>query len=167
MEETMKKELVTAILLSATFGTAPVLYAQQSAPGSMPRAANPPINQPQEVLPSNPAQVPPQRPDFQQVLPGQQGTIPEIIERPVAMGSGQMVVSPENVRRAQEALKIKGYNPGAASGNLHPGTQEALRSFQKDNDLPVTGVLDQSTAAKLGIDMGRDSNVPSRIAPDR
>jgi peptidoglycan hydrolase-like protein with peptidoglycan-binding domain len=149
MEETMKKHLVTAILLSATFGTAPVLYAQQS-----------------EVLPSNPGQVAPQRPDFQQVLPGQQGTIPEIIERPGAMNSGQMVVSPENVRRAQEALKTKGYNPGAASGNLHPGTQEALRSFQKDNDLPVTGVLDQSTAAKLGIDMGRDSNVPSRRAPE-
>src|SRR5258706_6587947 len=124
MEDTMKKYSITAIILSAMFGIAPVLYAQQGAPGGVPRSANPPISQPQEVQPSNPGQVPPQRPDFQQVLPGQQGTIPEIIERPVAMGSGQMLVSPENVRRAQEALKIKGYNPGAASGNLHPGTQE-------------------------------------------
>jgi len=31
-------------------------------------------------------------------------------------------------------------------------TQQALRDFQKANDLPVTGTLDEKTAAKLGVD---------------
>jgi peptidoglycan hydrolase-like protein with peptidoglycan-binding domain len=33
-------------------------------------------------------------------------------------------------------------------------TQQALRDFQKANDLTATGVLDQQTAGKLGVQLG-------------
>jgi carboxyl-terminal processing protease len=77
-----------------------------------------------------------------------------VIQRPGGVNpEPQMVVTPDHIRRAQEALKARGYDPGAVSGNLHAGTQEALRKFQKANNLPVTGVLDQKTGEKLGIDI--------------
>jgi hypothetical protein len=62
-----------------------------------------------------------------------------------------MVISPDDIRRVQEALKAKGFDPGAVNGRMHPKTQDALRDFQKRNDLPATGVLDPKTVAKLGI----------------
>jgi peptidoglycan hydrolase-like protein with peptidoglycan-binding domain len=63
-----------------------------------------------------------------------------------------MVVSAEHIKKAQEALKAKGLNPGT-DGKLDEKTQQALRDFQKINNLPATGVLDAQTAAKLGITM--------------
>jgi carboxyl-terminal processing protease len=72
-----------------------------------------------------------------------------------------MTVSPAEIRRAQEVLKAKGFDPGAASGNLHAGTQEALRQYQKANNLPVTGVLDQRTAETLGIEIRKSDSKPS------
>jgi len=65
-----------------------------------------------------------------------------------------MVISPDDIRRAQEALKAKGFDPGV-SGRMDSKTQDALRDFQKQNDLPATGVLDPKTAAKLGITVGK------------
>jgi peptidoglycan hydrolase-like protein with peptidoglycan-binding domain len=68
------------------------------------------------------------------------------------------VISSEDIRRAQEALKGKGFDPGAISGRMHATIQEALRQFQTANDLPATGVLDQKTADKLGIKLRGDKN---------
>ena len=61
-----------------------------------------------------------------------------------------MVVSTDHIKKAQDALKAKGLNPGT-DGKLDDKTQQALRDFQKVNNLPATGVLDAQTAAKLGI----------------
>ncbi|MGB7949334.1 MAG: peptidoglycan-binding domain-containing protein [Candidatus Binatia bacterium] len=66
-----------------------------------------------------------------------------------------MVISPDDIRKAQEALKAKGFDPGVVSGRMDPKTQDALRDFQKQNDLPATGVLDPKTVAKLGITVGK------------
>jgi peptidoglycan hydrolase-like protein with peptidoglycan-binding domain len=43
-------------------------------------------------------------------------------------------------------------------------TQQALRDFQKANKLPVTGVLDAQTAAKLGVtlDLNKGGAIPQR-----
>jgi peptidoglycan hydrolase-like protein with peptidoglycan-binding domain len=41
---------------------------------------------------------------------------------------------------------------------MHAKTQEALREFQKANDLPATGVLDKKTADKLGITLKGDKD---------
>jgi peptidoglycan hydrolase-like protein with peptidoglycan-binding domain len=61
------------------------------------------------------------------------------------------------VRKAQQALMANGHNPGSTSGVMDSNTQQALREFQKANKLPVTGVLDQQTAQKLGITVGSGS----------
>jgi peptidoglycan hydrolase-like protein with peptidoglycan-binding domain len=85
-----------------------------------------------------------------QLLPGQRGTIPERTQPPDATEQ-EMLISEEEIKRAQEALKTKGYDPGAVSGRLHAKTQEALREFQRKNNLTPTGVLDKQTADKLGV----------------
>jgi peptidoglycan hydrolase-like protein with peptidoglycan-binding domain len=73
-----------------------------------------------------------------------------------------MVVSEEHIKKAQDALKAKGLNPGS-DGKMDAKTQQALRDFQKENNLPATGVLDAKTAEKLGItlDSGKSSVAPS------
>ena len=54
-----------------------------------------------------------------------------------------------SVPKAQRALTALGYQPGPIDGILGPHTAGALRAFQGDNALPVTGRLDAATAAKL------------------
>jgi len=57
----------------------------------------------------------------------------------------------DQVREVQHALKSQGHDPGPIDGTLGADTQEALRAFQKSQDLPVTGQLDSETIAKLGV----------------
>lgn len=57
----------------------------------------------------------------------------------------------DQVREIQEALKAKGHDPGPIDGTMSTETQEALRAFQKSQDLPVTGQLDSETIDKLGV----------------
>ena len=49
------------------------------------------------------------------------------------------------VRETQERLTDLGYNPGPADGIFGNGTRKAVRSFQIERDLPVTGVVDDRT----------------------
>ena len=67
----------------------------------------------------------------------------------------KMVVTPSDIKTAQEALRAKGLRPGN-DGKLDEQTQDALAKFQKQNNLPPTGVLDDKTAAKLGVDSKRE-----------
>ncbi len=110
-----------------------------------------------QTQPPNPWQVAQALPG-PEPLPGQRGTIPEQMPSPDSGSQQEMVISSEDIRRAQEALKGKGFDPGAISGRMHAKTQEALRQFQKANDWPATGVLDQKTADKLGIKLKGDKN---------
>lgn len=55
------------------------------------------------------------------------------------------------IRRVQEALKAEGHDPGPIDGVMGPKTQEALRQYQKDQNLRQTGRLDQETMSKLGV----------------
>ena len=77
--------------------------------------------------------------------------------RPAEIIEEKMVVNPTHVRRAQDALRARGLNPGD-DGKLDQNTQEALAKVQKQNNLPATGVLDDKTAAKLGVDVHREKN---------
>jgi len=54
------------------------------------------------------------------------------------------------VRQIQEALKSRGYDPGASDNVMGARTKSALTKFQKDNGLPV-GQLDFDTLKALGI----------------
>jgi hypothetical protein len=57
----------------------------------------------------------------------------------------------EQVKGLQQALQGKGLDPGPIDGVMGPKTQAAIRAFQKDQNLPQTGRMDDQTAAKLGI----------------
>jgi peptidoglycan hydrolase-like protein with peptidoglycan-binding domain len=65
---------------------------------------------------------------------------------PARMGAPQ-----EEVRRAQEALKAKGHDPGPLDGRMGPRTEAAIRSFQKAENIQMSGQLDDETRAKLGV----------------
>jgi hypothetical protein len=64
---------------------------------------------------------------------------------------GRKGVSREHVKSAQEALKSKGYDPGAVDGAMGPRTSAALRDFQQAEGIRATGRLDSETRTKLGI----------------
>ncbi len=55
----------------------------------------------------------------------------------------------EQVRHAQLVLKNLGYEPGRLDGYFNKTTEAAVRNFQEEHDLPVTGVIDQKTAVEM------------------
>jgi Putative peptidoglycan binding domain len=55
------------------------------------------------------------------------------------------------VASAQERLARLGYYPGPIDGDFGPITSRAIRSYQMDYGLPVTGRLDSRTRASLGM----------------
>ena len=61
------------------------------------------------------------------------------------------VTSGETVLRAQEALVAAGYHLGEPDGKAGKATAAAVKKFQGDRHLPVTGKLDSITLAALGI----------------
>lgn len=55
------------------------------------------------------------------------------------------------VRHAQEALDRAGYTIGSPDGQMGPRTVAAIKRFQADRYLPVSGQLDEATVAALGV----------------
>lgn len=53
------------------------------------------------------------------------------------------------IKEAQQKLAAIGYNPGPADGKTGGRTVAALKLFQKDKGLPITGRLDAETVARL------------------
>src|SRR6201993_2539301 len=98
--------------------------------------------------------------------------IPERVQSPSSgsQSQGMASMSADDIKKAKEALKARGLNPGPMDGTLDSKTQQALREFQQANKLPVTGTLDPQTAEKLGIISGgqktstqprsQDSSIP-------
>jgi peptidoglycan hydrolase-like protein with peptidoglycan-binding domain len=66
--------------------------------------------------------------------------------------------SQEDVRSVQEALKGKGHNPGPIDGVIGPRTQQALRAFQRAQNIQTSGQLDSSTASALGVTLSSSSS---------
>jgi peptidoglycan hydrolase-like protein with peptidoglycan-binding domain len=56
------------------------------------------------------------------------------------------------IRRAQETLAHRGFKAGPIDGRMHTATQQALRQFQKSENLEDTGRLNDRTLAALGIE---------------
>ncbi|MDD4894328.1 MAG: peptidoglycan-binding domain-containing protein [Candidatus Omnitrophica bacterium] len=50
-----------------------------------------------------------------------------------------------NVKQIQIALKNAGYNPGPIDGRKGRQTKEAVKAFQKDNNLKESGRVDKQT----------------------
>ena len=61
----------------------------------------------------------------------------------------------DDIKKVQETLRDKGYDPGPIDGVMGSQTREAISQYQKSENLPVTGHLDAETAGKLGV--GRES----------
>ena len=152
-----KKQILTAVILSGSVGLGASSLFAQGVPGSGPAPTGP---QPRPTQPTIPGQPGPGLPQTEP-MPGKPGTIPERVERPSAGDQG-MVVSSDDIKKAKEALKAKGLNPGPIDGTLDSKTQQALRDFQKANKLPVTGVLDAQTAEKLGVSSMGKGSMPER-----
>jgi photosystem II stability/assembly factor-like uncharacterized protein len=75
-------------------------------------------------------------------------------QRPTTPGERIIVapkVSDDVVRKAQEALDRAGYEIGTPDGHMGPRTVAALKRFQSDRYLPVTGAIDEATIGALGL----------------
>jgi hypothetical protein len=55
------------------------------------------------------------------------------------------------IRRAQQALNSRGYNAGLVDGQWGQSTADAVRKYQADAGLPVTGQLGPNTLNALGV----------------
>ncbi|MGH9454617.1 MAG: peptidoglycan-binding protein [Terriglobia bacterium] len=67
-------------------------------------------------------------------------------------GAGKVTMSPhQNIKKAQESLRDKGYYTGRIDGLMGQQTRTAIRKYQKSEDQAVTGRLDAQTAGKLGV----------------
>lgn len=63
----------------------------------------------------------------------------------------QPALSQEKIKQVEQALKDSGHDPGVVDGVMDQQTREALISFQKRNNLPTTGQIDEQTAQRLGV----------------
>lgn len=73
---------------------------------------------------------------------------PVIVAPPVA---GPVVVGAEVAADVQRVLSRYRYYQGAIDGVLGPRSQAALRTWQADHGLPVTGAPDTATLRSLGL----------------
>jgi peptidoglycan hydrolase-like protein with peptidoglycan-binding domain len=56
-----------------------------------------------------------------------------------------------DVKKMQETLRNKGHYRGKVDGVFGLRTRASIRTYQKAENLPVTGQLDTQTAGKLGV----------------
>jgi len=82
-----------------------------------------------------------------------------------AAGSGltkdmPAVVYGNDVKKMQQALYDRGHYRGKVDGVIGLRTRASIRSFQKAENLPVTGQFDTQTAGKLGV---RPGSIRSRF----
>ena len=106
-----------------------------AAPAENPKAAEPPP----APAPSAPAPATAAAPAPPSVEAAK--AVPEPAAAPAAAAMGG--------KELQELLTARGYKPGPVDGKPGPKTREALKQFQKDAGLPVTGVLDAETTQRL------------------
>ena len=91
--------------------------------------------------------------------------VPRTEQAPGDIGVGPTAFDLEDVRQAQMALRNRGFDPGEMNGMISSQTQEAIRQFQKANNLPITGKLDQQTQAALSISVKGTDQEQRRTKP--
>jgi photosystem II stability/assembly factor-like uncharacterized protein len=64
----------------------------------------------------------------------------------------------DTVRKAQQALTAAGYNAGLPDGLAGTQTLNALKKYQSDRHLPVTGKFDNLTLGSLGLSKSDDAS---------
>jgi photosystem II stability/assembly factor-like uncharacterized protein len=73
--------------------------------------------------------------------------------------------SNEMIKRAQAALNAAGYNVGTPDGNAGTRTVNALRNFQADKGIDVTGTFDDATFVALGLAGGVQTSTAAGKLP--
>jgi peptidoglycan hydrolase-like protein with peptidoglycan-binding domain len=79
-------------------------------------------------------------------------------------GGGTQELSKDDMQAVQQVLKEKGYNV-RVDGTADNDTRAAIRKFQQDEGLSVTGMIDEATANRLGFQMRSQSPSGSRSDP--
>jgi len=115
-----KRLFLTAVVLGGTVGLAPISAWSQEVP--------PERNQP------SPGKS---RPGAGENIPGTRESAPQEL-------------SQNDMRLIEQALQDKGYSPGTIDGMADDTARAAIRKFQQDNAIPVTGRIDERTANQLG-----------------
>jgi peptidoglycan hydrolase-like protein with peptidoglycan-binding domain len=72
--------------------------------------------------------------------------LPKVYAKPAPSGPSQ-----ELVRDVQRRLSVRGYYLIDVDGLMGPATRDAVRQFQTDAGLPVTGAVDQRLLAELDL----------------
>ena len=73
--------------------------------------------------------------------------------------------SDDMVKRAQEALNAAGYDVGTPDGRAGTRTVAAIRKFQEDKGIPVSGKLDDATLSSLGLAGGVQTSTAAGKLP--
>jgi len=81
---------------------------------------------------------------------------------PGAHHRGTPELSKNDMKAVEEALQAKGYQVGRVDGVADDDARKAIRSFQQDNGLSITGMVDQRTADKLGVRISSKSGGAQR-----
>jgi peptidoglycan hydrolase-like protein with peptidoglycan-binding domain len=68
---------------------------------------------------------------------------------PTAMKTHHAAWTKDQIKEAQEGLAKAGLYKGKVTGVFNKDTKKALRAYQKENKLPVTGRLSDSVLVKL------------------
>ena len=102
-------------------------------------------------------------PAWSQEAPGERRQPDRNLTRPgdeniPGMQQGTVELSKDDMKKVEEALKAKGYDPGKIDGVVDDANRAAIRSFQKDKTLPITGTVDSRTAQELGVRIAKASD---------
>lgn len=99
------------------------------------------------------------------VRPGENEGIPGM------HGGGTQELSNNDMEAVEQALQQKGYDVGKVDGRADNASRAAIRAFQEDEGIPITGMIDENTAGRLGfqkssqdpsgdVGVGRDRSAP-------
>jgi peptidoglycan hydrolase-like protein with peptidoglycan-binding domain len=123
-----RKSMIGAILLSGAVGLLAAPVWSQEAPGET------------------------RQPDPNLTRPGRgEEDIPGIHHQ------GTAELSENEMKNVEQALQKKGYQVGRVDGVADDDVRKAIRSFQMDNSLPITGMVDEKTADKLDLTISSGS----------
>ena len=74
-----------------------------------------------------------------------------VVAAAVLCGGANVLAQSDTVRQAQQALKVKGFDPGPVDGKYGPKTREAVLNYQKQNNIVANGRLGGETYESLGV----------------
>jgi Putative peptidoglycan binding domain len=152
----MKRSLTAVIALATAAGFTGMAYAQsETANTAAPPAASAPANV-QAIAPAaqaqaNPAATPGAAPANPAMAPRATTPAPQASTQGPAGTSDfwSRNISQDEVRQAQQQLKVQGLYNGPIDGMAGPEMQRALARYQQQNGLRRTATLDEQTMGRL------------------